>query len=146
MGAQEWIALGALIVAIFGSSIGIVVKLSDNKNQILDRIAANKEDLDNELLAIRMAQFEEYKILRKEMNDISALTYREFGESLRAIREKINVVELWIRDELSKTRHTLIGGMDQRHEILRERLDEIDGRVRLLEIRMGPSALLQHSP
>lgn len=149
VGIQEWAAVGALVLAMFSSAIGVVVKLVDNKNVILERIHENKESLDIELLAIRMAAYEEYKILRREMTEQSDKSYREFGESLHGIREKMTQIELWIRDELSKTRHTLTGSMDMRHQMLEEKIELIDSRIRHVEIEqarqnpgvhMGPRA------
>ena len=134
VGAQEWIAFGALIVAIMGAFLGITYCQTDNRNQILDRIEKNKEELNDELSAIRIAAYEEYKILRKEMSDTANVAYREFGETVHGIREKVTQVELWIRDELKDTRHTLQGGMDMRHSITDEKIEKVSDRVRQLEI------------
>ena len=135
MGAQEWIAFGALCTAIIGCFVGIMSRQTDNRNQILNRIEKNKEELNEELAAIRISAFEEYKILRKELTDTMSAAYREFGETVYGIREKVNQVELWIRDELKDTRHTLQGGMDMRHQIALDGIKEVDDRVRQLEIR-----------
>ena len=107
---------------------------TDNRNQILNRIEKNKEELNEELAAIRISAYEEYKILRKEMVDATTMAYREFGETVFGIREKVTQVELWIRDELKETRHTLQGGMDMRHSITDEKMEKISDRVRQLEI------------
>lgn len=137
MGVQEWVALGGLILALFTAAGGIVLKLVDNKNAILEKISENKEALDAELLGIRMAAFKEYEILRREINDTSATSYRDFGESLAAIREKVTQIELWIRDELRDTRHTLQGAIDMRHQIMGNKLDAMDERVRKVEIEQA---------
>jgi hypothetical protein len=134
MGAQEWIAFGGLCVAIIGCFLGIGSRQTENRNQILNRIEQNKEELNDELAAIRISAYEEYKILRKEMSDSTTVAYREFGETIFAIREKVTQVELWIRDELKDTRHTLQGGMDMRHSIMDEKLEKVSDRVRHLEI------------
>ncbi len=134
MGAQEWIAFGALIVAIMGAFLGIAYRQADNRNQILDKIEQNKEELNEELSAIRISAYEEYKILRKELADTVTIAYREFGETVHGIREKVTQVELWIRDELKDTRHTLQGGMDMRHSITDEKIEKVSDRVRQLEI------------
>ena len=134
MGAQEWIAFGALCTAIIGCFVGIMSRQTDNRNQILNRIEKNKEELNEELAAIRISAFEEYKILRKELTDTMSAAYREFGETVYGIREKVTQVELWIRDELKETRHTLQGGMDMRHQIALDGIKEVDDRVRKLEI------------
>lgn len=123
----EVIGLLALVFTILTSAVGSVVI-------ILNRISDNKEQLDAELTAIRIAAYEEYKILRREMQDGSLRSSGEFGESIRAIREKVNQVELWFRDELAKTRHTLTGSMDMRYTLLEQRLDEIDKSVKSLEL------------
>ena len=134
MGVQEWIGFGALCVAILGAFAGIAYRQADNRNKILNRIEENKEELNDELSAIRIAAYEEYKILRKEMHDTATVAYREFGETVHGIREKVTQVELWIRDELKDTRHTLQGGMDMRHSITDEKIDKVSDRVRQLEI------------
>ena len=134
MGIQEWIAFGALCVAIIGCFLGIMSRQTDNRNQILSRIEQNKEELNDELSAIRISAYEEYKILRKEMSDTATVAYREFGETVYGIREKVTQVELWIRDELKDTRHTLQGGMDMRHSITDEKIEKVSDRVRQLEI------------
>ena len=134
MGVQEWIAFGALCVAIIGCFLGIMSRQTDNRNQILSRIEQNKEELNDELSAIRISAYEEYKILRKEMADTATVAYREFGETVYGIREKVTQVELWIRDELKDTRHTLQGGMDMRHSITDEKIEKVSDRVRQLEI------------
>lgn len=127
MAAEVWVALFTLVFTILTSAVGSVVV-------ILNRISDNKEQLDTELTAIRIAAYEEYKILRREMQDGSQRSSVEFGESIKAIREKVTQVEIWFRDEISKVRHTLTGGMDMRYSLLEQRLDEIDKSVKSLEI------------
>ena len=134
MGAQEWIAFGALCVAIMGAFSGIAYRQTDNRNQVLNKIDKNKEELKQELSAIRSAAYEEYTTLRREMADTMSAAYREFGETVYGIREKVTQVELWIRDELKDTRHTLQGGMDMRHSIAEEKIEKVSDRVRQLEI------------
>ena len=135
MGAQEWIAFGALIVAIMGAFAGIAYRQADNRNQVINKIDKNKEELKEELTAMRDAAYEEYTTLRREMSDTMSAAYREFGETVYGIREKVTQVELWIRDELKDTRHTLQGGMDMRHSIAEEKIEKVSDRVRQLEIR-----------
>lgn len=135
MGAQEWIAFGALCVAIIGAFLTIMSRQTDNRNQVLNKIDENNKELKKELSAIRAAAYEEYTTLRKEMAESTSIAYREFGETVYGIREKVTQVELWIRDELKDTRHTLQGGMDVRHQIALDGIKEVDDRVRQLEIR-----------
>lgn len=68
----EVIGLLALVFTILTSAVGSVVI-------ILNRISDNKEQLDAELTAIRIAAYEEYKILRREMQDGSQRSSVEFG-------------------------------------------------------------------
>ncbi len=131
---EAWIELGALIFTILASAMGSVAILYNHKNQILTRMANDKESIDDELMALRMSAYEEYKTLRKEIGDATSIARVEFGETIRAIREKITEVELWTRDQLSETRHTLIGGMDQRHVIGIDMIEKIEDRMRLLEL------------
>ena len=135
MGIPEWIAFGGLCVATVGMLSLMMSRQTGNRDQILNRIETNKEELNKELVAIRTAAYEEYTTLRKEISESSSLAYREFGETVYGIREKVTQVELWIRDELKDTRHTLQGGMDMRHSITDEKIEKVSDRVRQLEIR-----------
>jgi hypothetical protein len=134
VGIPEWIAFGALCVAIVGTLSLMMSRQTDNRNQILSRIEKNNKELKEELAAIRAAAYEEYTTLRREMSDTMSAAYREFGETVYGIREKVTQVELWIRDELKDTRHTLQGGMDMRHSITDEKIEKVSDRVRQLEI------------
>lgn len=134
MGVPEWIAFGGLCVAIIGTLSLMMSRQTANRDQILNRIETNKEELNKELVAIRTAAYEEYTTLRKEISESISLAYREFGETVYGIREKVTQVELWVRDQLKETRHTLQSGMDMRHQIALNGIKEVDDRVRQLEI------------
>jgi hypothetical protein len=134
MTGELWAALGALIFTIFGASVASVTTLFNHKNQILEQMAKDKESTDQELMAIRMSAFEEYKTLRREIGDVASISRKEFGETIVALREKVTQVELWVRDQLTETRHTLNGSMDMRHTIVVEKLEKTDDRVRELEM------------
>lgn len=138
MGPLEWITFASLMFTILTSVIVVSAKSANNKNEILDKINITKDDLDNELTAIRMAAYEEYKILRREMAESSNLAYREFGESLRAIREKTNQIEIWFRDELAKTRLAIINSTDIKCQEIKDNIDDLEDRVRKVEINIGP--------
>src|SRR3982074_674607 len=111
-----------------GAFLGMGHRQTANGNRILEKIEENKKELNDELSAIRIAAYEEYKILRKEMSDTTNVAYREFGETVHGIRQKVTEVELWIRDELSSTRHTLYGSMDMRHSITDEKIEKVSDR------------------
>jgi hypothetical protein len=117
-----------------GAFAGIAYRQADNRNQVLSKIDENNKELKKELSAIRAAAYEEYTTLRKEMAESTSIAYREFGETVYGIREKVTQVELWVRDQLKETRHTLQGGMDVRHQIALDGIKEVDDRVRQLEI------------
>jgi predicted DNA-binding protein (UPF0251 family) len=134
VGVPEWIAFAALCTAVAGTLSLMMSRQTSNRDQILTRIEKNKEELNDELAAIRISAYEEYKILRKEMAEVMGTAYREFGETVFGIRQKVTEVELWIRDELKDTRHTLQGGMDMRHSITDEKIEKVSDRVRQLEI------------
>lgn len=141
MGPSEWIALASLIVTIFAASAGVISSQYSTKTEILDKIQTNKEELDHELQAARMSAYEEYKTLRQEMHEGANVSSREFGESLAAVREKVVQIELWLRDQLQQTRHTLAGGMDMRYTMLEEKLQKQAEQLRQLELsqaRNGP--------
>lgn len=138
LSADEWIALCSLLFSIVVASAGVAWSVSNIKTQILNKLAEDKESIDAELLAFRMSAYEEFKTLRSESGEYYDTMRREIGESLAAVREKINQVELWIRDELGRTRHTLTGSMDQRFTLLHEKIEGVDDRVRVIEIRLGP--------
>ncbi len=134
MTAEAWIALGALIFTVMASAVTSVVFLVGNKNAILKQMSDDKESIDAELMAIRMSAYEEDKTLRKEIGEGTSIARVEFGETVTAIREKIREVELWTRDQLAETRHTLTGSMDMRHSINQEKMEKIDEKVRQLEL------------
>ncbi len=134
MTSESWIALAALIFAILGSSAAFIMALYTNKNEILRQMTDDKEALENDLQALRMSAYEEYKTLRKEIGDSATVARKEFGETVYAIREKMTQIELWIRDQLADTRHTLTGSMDMRHSIVIEKLEKNEDRVRKLEL------------
>ena len=122
-----------------GAFAGIAYRQADNRNQVLNKIDENNKELKKELSAIRAAAYEEYTTLRKEMAESTSIAYREFGETVYGIRQKVTEVELWIRDELKDTRHTLQGGMDMRHSITDEKIEKVSDRVRQLEISRSKS-------
>ena len=134
VGVPEWIAFAGLCVATIGMLSLMMSRQTANRDQILHRIETNKEELNKELVAIRTAAYEEYTTLRKEISESSSLTYREFGETVHGIRQKVTEVELWVRDQLRDTRHTLQSGMDMRHQIALDGIKEVDDRIRQLEI------------
>lgn len=134
MGAAEWIAGAGLIAVLFMCTGGVIWRLAENKVAILDRLDEHKEQIDEELTAIRISAYKEYQILRKEMVDATTIARREFGDSLLAIREKVVQVELFVRDQLRETRHTLQGAIDMRHQIMEDKLEKTEERVRELEL------------
>ena len=127
MSAEAWIAMTALVFTMFASSIIATMT-------ILTRINKNKEELDEELSALRLAAYEEYKTLRKEISDVAAVSRREFGESIHAIREKVTQVELWTRDQLMDTRSSLGRSIDSRLGMAMDKIEKTDSRVRQLEL------------
>lgn len=134
MGITEWIAGAGLIVVLLTCTGGVIWRLAENKVAILDRLDEHKEQIDNELTAIRVSAYKEYQILRKEMVDATTIARREFGDSLAALREKVVQVELFIRDQLRETRHTLQGAIDMRHQIMEDKLEKTEERLRELEL------------
>lgn len=134
MSSEFWIAGAGLIFSIFVSAGGVIWKLAENKAAILEKLDDHKEQIDEELTAIRLSAYEEYKTLRKEIADGSALARREFGETVNAIREKVAQIELWTRDQLTETRHSLRGAIDMRWQIAEEKFERLDERIRQLEL------------
>lgn len=141
---EFWLAFAGLVATIAFSAIGLGMKAANNRNLIIEKINANKGELEDDLSAMRIAAYEEYKLLRKEIESTSSQAYREFGESLMAIREKVVQIELWIRDELKDTRHSLQGSMDMRYQILKQEIDRVDERVRKMEIELAKEMTLRH--
>lgn len=127
MTAEAWIALVALAVTI-------VTAIVTATTVILNKISSNKEELDQELSAIRLAAYEEYKTLRKEIADIAESSRREFGETIHALREKVTEVELWIRDQLNDTKHHLTDSIEDRYAVAMGKLDKNEERLRQLEL------------
>ena len=134
MGPPEWIALAALIVTITVAAGGVVAKAGKDKDEILQKIAENKSELDGELGASRMAAYEEYKTLRSEMNEGSNKSYHAFGDSIAAIREKVVQVEFWTRDRFTEMNRSMMVSMDMRYGIIDERFEKVNERLRQLEL------------
>lgn len=134
MGASEWIAFGGLLFTIASGGLGVVVVLFNNKAAILEQMRLNKEDLDQELNAIRMSAYEEYKTLREEIQNVKDLARKEFGETIRSIREKINEVELWARDAMKKDYHSLNERIDNARDEALRKVENLENRTRQLEM------------
>ena len=102
MTSEAWIAFGALLFTIFTVSGGglwaLFSRMSSNKETILSEMKTFGEEVDTEFTAIRQAAHIEYKDIRKEFNDALAKAYLEMGEGPKAIREKVNQIELFMRD------------------------------------------------
>jgi predicted DNA-binding protein (UPF0251 family) len=127
MTGEAWVALGGLVLTILVTTV-------TTTSMILTKINKNKEELDQELTAIRMSAFEEYKTLRREIAEVAMISRKEFGDTIYAMREKVTQVEIWIRDQLTETRHTLTGSMDMRHSMAMEKLEKTEERMRQLEL------------
>lgn len=134
MTAETWVTLGALVFTMFVSAVGAVAFLNKNKNEILKQMHDDKESIETELQAIRMSAYEEYRTLRKEISEVSSISRKEFGETVAAIREKVTQIELWSRDQLTDTRHTLIGSIDVRHGMAMEKIETNAERIRRIEL------------
>lgn len=122
-----WVEVAALMFTILASAVGSVTVL-------YNRMAKDKKSIDDELLALRMSAYEEYKTLRKELGDATSIARVEFGETVHAIREKVTEVELWTRDQLANTRHNMMGGVDQRFLTITDMVDKVEERMRQLEL------------
>ena len=127
MTAEAWIAAAALIFTVFATAITATMV-------IVTRINRNKEQLDEDLTAIRLAAYEEYKTLRREIGDVSVISRREFGETVHSIREKVVQMELWTRDQLTEIRLHFSKTVDVRHGMAMDKIEKTDDRVRQLEL------------
>src|SRR5258708_31532229 len=127
MTAEAWIAAAALIITVFATAITATMV-------IVTKINRNKEQLDEDLTAIRLASYEEYKTLRREIQDVSTISRREFGDTVHAIREKVVQIELWTRDQLAEIRASFSRTVDMRHSMAMDKIEKTDDRVRQLEL------------
>lgn len=102
MSPQVWVAFAALMVTVLvvsGTGLWVLFsKLESNRTSLEQALLRNKDDLDNEIEAIRAAAYAEYKELRREMSDGIQRAYLEFGEAPKALREKMTQLELFMRD------------------------------------------------
>src|SRR5260370_24498870 len=124
---EAWIAAVGLMFTLFGTTVSTTA-------MVLSKINKIKEELDEELTAIRSSAYEEYRTVRKEISEVSNSSRKEFGETISAIREKVVEVELWTRDQLTETRHTFRGSMDMRYSMNEEKIEKLEDRVRQLEL------------
>ena len=125
MAESSWIAFAALMVTIMTVSGGGLWALFAKMNSI-------KASTDTEVEAIRMAAYLEYKELRREMNDGWSKAYLEFGEAPKALREKINEVELFMRDQYV-TQKTYARDQDQILAMFKALNETLDRRFTSLE-------------
>lgn len=113
----------------------IVEKISADKTEILERISATKSVLDRELDASRQAAFTEYKEIRHEVATLIAKAYRELGESPRALREHVNSMELWMRDNLlprkeyERDQDQILKAIERLTETMESRFSSIDRKL-----------------
>lgn len=95
MTAEAWVALAALVFTVLATAVTATTV-------ILTRINMHKEELDQDISALRLSAYEEYKTLRKDINDVAALSRKEFGETILALRVKVTDMELWFRDRMTE--------------------------------------------
>jgi hypothetical protein len=120
LGPSEWLAGAGLLLTIMLTGGGVIWKVGEIQRTILTRMAGNKEELDNDLNLLRMAAYEEYKILRREMQEASSMAYREFGKTAEGLREKLADVELWTRDQIRDNRHEVDVKIEKSGERIRQ--------------------------
>jgi hypothetical protein len=133
-GGESWIQLAGLIVTIVGATGSSTAFIMGRINKIKDETNEKLDTMELELNASRMAAYKEYVELRKEITDVGTIARKEFGETVAAIREKVTEVELWVRDQLTETRHTLKGAIDMRHQMVDDKFEKTDDRMRQLEL------------
>jgi len=89
---SQWfmVGLGVLgfLVTIVVTTGGTVWAVGNIKTELMKTIALHREEIDKEL-----------RLLKDEQALASQTTMSQSGEGLKAIREKVNQVELFMRDE-----------------------------------------------
>jgi hypothetical protein len=104
MNGQTWIAAAVL-------ALNLIVYLIASTRQI----ARERREIE--------AQIEQ---ARKEVNERREMDLRVLGETMQAIRQKMNEMELWNRDNFARrdSVHQLAGRLETRIEALDEKMSE----------------------
>ena len=89
------------IVTVSGGGLWVLFsRMEINKKEASNDLQEFRSGVDLELDAFRIAAYTEYKELRREHQETIDKAYRELSEAPLALRQKINEVELWMRDFL----------------------------------------------
>ena len=144
------IGLGFTAVStIAGVLFPITRMMASHRRAMNDKIDGLRDTLNKrvEELTFTMAQHEldderRFGEVRSDIDTAGDTIRREFGETAVAIREHVHQLELKhgeqrldVEKTIQETRHTLYGRLDQQNEIMSERVDGIDERLRQVEIR-----------
>lgn len=126
-----WLGLAAFVVNIVVLAIGGTWALARQGRGIEQAIYRSRQETDGEIDKLRYD-------LRTEHDDF----LRRFGDSLSAIRQKVNDVELWARDEFVR-RDDFYRILDGINKSITALGDKIDARVDKLvnkidQLRAGP--------
>jgi SMC interacting uncharacterized protein involved in chromosome segregation len=112
-----WLGLAAFVVNIVVLAIGGTWALARQGRGIEQAIYRSRQETDGEIDKLRYD-------LRTEHDDF----LRRFGDSLSAIRQKVNDVELWARDEFVR-RDDFYRILDGINKSITALGDKIDARV-----------------
>jgi hypothetical protein len=124
MTAELWIALAGLIVSILAGFGGIVWTIANMQTSILQRISAERSDLESRISGLSLSAVE-----------IENRTANRFGEGLSAIREKINQVELFVRDTYLPIK-TYERDQDQKWETIKAMIGVIEKKMEIIEVKI----------
>jgi len=134
-----WIAFGGLMFTILTVSGGglwaLFTRMQENREAAEKSLKEFKSSFDAELDSFRIAAYTEYKDIRQEYKSALDQAYLQLGEAPKALREKINEVELWMRDHLlpkkeyERDQDQLLTTINRLAETAIKRLDSIEKKM-----------------
>jgi hypothetical protein len=121
---EVWLGVAGFVLNVIVLLIAGTWALSRHGREIENAIFKSRQETDNEIDKLRGE-------LRTEHDDFM----RRFGDSLAAIRAKVNEVELWARDEFVR-RDDFYRILDGINKSITALGDKIDARTDRLESKI----------
>jgi hypothetical protein len=121
---EVWLGVAGFVLNVIVLAIAGTWALSRHGRAIENAIFKSRQETDGEIDKLRME-------LRTEHDDF----LRRFGDSLAAIRQKVNEVELWARDEFVR-RDDFYRILDGINKSIAALGDKIDARTDRLESKI----------
>jgi N12 class adenine-specific DNA methylase len=126
---EVWLGVAGFVLNVIVLAIAGTWALSRHGRTIENAIHRSRQETDGEIDKLRME-------LRTEHDDF----LRRFGDSLNAIRQKVNEVELWARDEFVRRDdfYRILDGINKSIVALGDKIDartdRLEGKIEQLRV------------